>query len=137
MEPQNKKIKHYRFLAAAVVLVIFLIIFNHGWRKEDVGHLVMYTCDQGKTISAEYYKGEDKPSPSPGLPPVPVGEVVLQLSDGRAMTLHQTISADGVRYANQDESFVFLGKGDGALVLENNTQKSYIGCIAALSESNK
>jgi hypothetical protein len=43
--------------------------------------------------------------------------------------LKQTISASGVRYANKDESFVFWNKGNGALVLENNVEKSYIGCV--------
>jgi hypothetical protein len=46
------------------------------------------------------------------------------------LDLNQTISADGARYANSDESFVFWSKGDGALVLENNVEKSYLGCTA-------
>lgn len=47
----------------------------------------------------------------------------------------QTLSADGARYSdgepslNNDETFVFWNKGNGALVLENNEEKSYIGCI--------
>jgi membrane-bound inhibitor of C-type lysozyme len=44
------------------------------------------------------------------------------------MTLAQTISADGARYANFDESFVFWGKGNGALVLEGGEEKSFVGC---------
>jgi membrane-bound inhibitor of C-type lysozyme len=90
---------------------------------------VAYACDSGKTIQATYYQGESTPSTSPDQPPVPGGSVALTLSDGRSMTLAQTLSADGSRYANPDESFVFWSKGNGALVLENNQQKSYIGCV--------
>ncbi len=61
--------------------------------------------------------------------PLPSGSVKIVLSDGRNFDLPQTISADGGRYANSDESFVFWSKGNGALVLENNVEKSYIGCV--------
>jgi membrane-bound inhibitor of C-type lysozyme len=47
------------------------------------------------------------------------------------MTLAQTISADGGRYANFDESFVFWSKGNGALVLENDKEKSFVGCVVS------
>jgi membrane-bound inhibitor of C-type lysozyme len=69
---------------------------------------------------------------SPGQPPIPTGVVSLRLSDGRALDLGQTISADGARYANPDESFVFWSKGDGALVLEKGVEKTYIGCVTVL-----
>jgi membrane-bound inhibitor of C-type lysozyme len=72
-----------------------------------------YACNDSKTIKATFY----------------TGSTTIALSDGRTMTLGQTVSADGGRYANPDESFVFWSKGNGALVLENNAQKSYMGCI--------
>lgn len=87
-----------------------------------------YLCDGGKSITAAYYKGVTTPV-APGQPPVPGGVAVLKLSDGRAMTLGQTISADGGRYANDDESFVFWSKGDGAFVLERDTKSAFTGCI--------
>ncbi len=90
---------------------------------------VSYICNGYKTIKAAFYKGEPKPA-VPGQPPVPTGSAKLVLSDGRSLDLPQTLSADGVRYANADESFVFWSKGNGALVLENNAEKSYIGCLA-------
>ena len=90
---------------------------------------VLYSCDAGKTITAAYYEGQSTPSTNSDQPPVPGGSVIVTLSDGRTMKLAQTISADGTRYANADESFVFWGKGNGALVLENNQSKSYTGCI--------
>ena len=87
-----------------------------------------YICNEGKTIEAAFYKGEEKPV-QPGEMPIPSGSVKIVLSDGRNLDLAQTISADGARYANSDESFVFWSKGNGALVLENNVEKSYIGCV--------
>lgn len=100
---------------------------------------VYYSCNDSKNITAIYHTGETKPAPSPDQPPIPGGSVDLKLSDGRSMTLAQTISADGVRYSDGDpakkqgeqgaETFVFWSKGNGALVLENNEEKSYIGCV--------
>jgi membrane-bound inhibitor of C-type lysozyme len=89
---------------------------------------VTYLCNEGKTIEAAFYEGEAK-SVEPGEMPIPSGSVKIVLSDGRDLNLPQTISADGGRYANSDESFVFWSKGNGALVLENNVEKSYIGCV--------
>jgi membrane-bound inhibitor of C-type lysozyme len=91
---------------------------------------VLYSCNGNKTITASYYQGAVAPAPAPGQPPTPTGSVSLTLSDGRTMTLAQTISADGIRYANADESFVFWSKGNGVLVQENGQEKSYMGCIA-------
>jgi len=39
--------------------------------------------------------------------PVPTGKVRLFLDNGDDFELLQTISADGGRYANSDESFIF------------------------------
>lgn len=90
----------------------------------------VYLCDGGKTINAAFYRGEQIPV-EPGQPPVPTGSVKVVLSDGRSFDLLQTISADGGRYANGDESFVFWDKGDTAPVLENGVEKDYIGCIVS------
>jgi membrane-bound inhibitor of C-type lysozyme len=89
---------------------------------------VTYICNGDKTITAAFYRGEPKPV-EPGEPPIPSGSVKIVLSDGRNFDLPQTISADGTRYANSDESFVFWSRGNGALVLENNVEKNYIGCV--------
>ena len=53
--------------------------------------------------------------------------VSLTLSNGRRITL-PTLSADGARYANTDESFVFWNKGNTAFVTENGTT-TYDGCV--------
>ena len=121
-----RKIIIISFLLVAVAAAAWL--FNN--RREEPLPLVKvsYLCDGGKTIDAAFYKGEAIVG-EPGEPPVSTGSVNVRLSDGREFDLPQTISADGIRYANQDETFVFWGKGNGALVLEDNVEKSYIGCI--------
>jgi membrane-bound inhibitor of C-type lysozyme len=74
----------------------------------DVGYL----CDAKKTIHAVYFK--DK--------------VIVELSDGRAMQLPQTISASGIRYANKDETYVFWSKGPTAY-LEEMGKMTYEKCV--------
>ena len=93
-----------------------------------------YICNGNKTIEAAFYKGETKPV-KPGEPPIPTGSVKIVLSDGRNFDLPQTISADGGRYANSDESFVFWSKGDSAIVLENSVEKNYVGCVVSNKEA--
>jgi membrane-bound inhibitor of C-type lysozyme len=95
---------------------------------------ISYSCNGGKTITAVYRDGESKPAVTPDHPPVPGGHASVTLSDGRILELPRTISADGLRYANADDSFVFWSKGNGALVLEGGQEKSYIGCIALAPE---
>ena len=107
--------------SAKIIIIIALVVIAAGlalWRSNTSSTqpvtpitTVTYSCSAGKSITAAYYQGENKPAPSQGQPPVPGGSVALSFSDGRAATtLAQTISADGVRYANADESFVFWSK---------------------------
>ena len=95
-----------------------------------------YLCNEGKTIDASFFEGKGKPPAGPDMPPTPGGSAQVILSDGRTMTLAQTLSADGVRYANADESFVFWSKGNGALVLENDIEKSFKACVAVAGETD-
>ena len=109
--------------------VIFLVLH---YRKapeatEQPIATALYSCNGNKIITAEYYQG-DSPKAVEGQPPVPTGSVKLAFGD-KNMTLAQTISADGARYANTDESFVFWSKGNGAMVLEIGEEKNYKGCI--------
>jgi membrane-bound inhibitor of C-type lysozyme len=94
---------------------------------------VTYICDGNKTIDVAFYKGQPKPV-QPGEMPIPSGSAKIVLSDGRSFDLSQTVSADGGRYANSDESFIFWSKGDGALVLEDNVEKNYTGCFTQVKE---
>jgi membrane-bound inhibitor of C-type lysozyme len=137
----NKKI----FIAVIIVVAIAFIIivgiwFLQGNKTAQYNSLpkngeviptlvsqVSYLCDSGKTIEASYYQRQVVQS-QPGEPPIPAGSVDLVLSDGRKLTLPQTISGSGIRYANGNESFIFWSKGNGAFVVENNIQ-TYAGCV--------
>lgn len=58
--------------------------------------------------------------------------VALALNDGRSMTLPHAVSADGARYANADESFVFWNRGNTAFITEGaQGTQTYSGCIVA------
>jgi membrane-bound inhibitor of C-type lysozyme len=75
---------------------------------------VKYACADDKSIEATYYP--DK--------------VDLVLSDGREMTLPQTISGSGIRYANADESFVFWSKGNTAFATEGDPDTpTFADCV--------
>jgi membrane-bound inhibitor of C-type lysozyme len=74
-----------------------------------------FTCDAGRTIAAEFVQ-----SPQP--------LVRLALSDGRALTLPQAISASGARYASADDRIVFWNKSDTAFV-EEGGKPTFTGCV--------
>lgn len=90
---------------------------------------VLFACNDSKTINAVISEKFPHKYVGPGEMPIPNGQAHVELSDGRVLDLNQTLSASGVRYTNPDESFVFWSKGNGALILENNKEKSFIGCI--------
>ncbi len=48
--------------------------------------------------------------------------MILTLAGNKKLTLPQTLSGSGIRYANADESFVFWSKGDTAFVEEGASQ---------------
>lgn len=89
---------------------------------------VSYVCDNAQTIQATYIIGTPIPV-KPGERPIPNGSVRVVLSDGRTLSLPETISASGVRYANNDESIIFWTKGNGAFLLESD-EETYGGCMA-------
>jgi len=125
----NTRIK-IAFIAIVATVIVLEVFYSRSVQApQEPLASVTYRCNEGKSIDAVYYKGDAKPAATADLAPVPSGSVDILLSDGRSMTLPQTLSADGGRYANADESFIFWSKGNGALVLENNEEKSYIGCI--------
>lgn len=140
METKMENNNYVKWIAGiiAIALVVFAIIkINKGQIPKpstDLTTQVSYSCDAGKTIEVTYYNTQNELSVNTAIPPIPNGRAKVDLSDGRSLTLNQTMSADGVRYANPDETFVFWSKGNGALVLENNVEKSYIGCVEVLPE---
>ena len=123
-------------MRGSLVITIFFVFIWYGFFRqytlqatETMVGSAMYICDDGKSINAFFY---DKKSSiyidSSGIP-IPQGKVEIALSDGRSLSLPQTVSPAGVRYALQDESFVFWTDSNKALVSEKNTQKDYVGCI--------
>jgi membrane-bound inhibitor of C-type lysozyme len=89
---------------------------------------VQYSCEQGKSLVAEYFDGVTRTAPNDM--PIPGGHVVLTLAGGKRLTLPQTLSGSGIRYANADESFIFWSKGNTAFVEEGPKQtQTYKGCV--------
>lgn len=81
-----------------------------------------YSCDDGKQISASYAQNS----------------VSLAFSDGRQLTLPQTISGSGIRYEGTSTSsgpsatstdVVFWSEGDNAFVMENGSS-TFQDCLA-------
>ncbi|HOK20993.1 MAG TPA: MliC family protein [Candidatus Paceibacterota bacterium] len=135
----------YKIIIAILIVLIGLGMGLYAQKQRSISNepenqsnltlinQVSYLCQDNKNIQASFYSGP-APSIKPGEPPVPVGKVEIILSDGRNLILPQTIAADGARYANSDESFVFWSKGNGAFVLENNSE-SYQNCVMAAKDS--
>ena len=74
----------------------------------------VFACDGGKKIDATFVNTGK-------------GSVRLALSDGRSLTLPQTRSGSGARYANKNESIVFWNKGDTAFIDEGG-KVTYENC---------
>ena len=90
---------------------------------------VRYACDGGKSVTADYYNGPTRTAPDGR--PVPGGRVELALSDGRRLSLPQTLSGSGIRYANAAETVVFWSKGDTAFLDEGAAgTTTYADCKA-------
>ena len=89
---------------------------------------VQYSCAQGKSLVAEYFDGPTRTAPDGR--PIPGGRVLLTLADGKKLTLPQTLSGSGIRYANEGESFVFWSKGNTAFVEEGPGRAvTYRDCV--------
>jgi len=80
--------------------------------KEPISSAI-YRCNDNKFIIADYFDEE----------------VTLRLSDNRLIMLPQTISASGVRFADENEVFVFWNKGETAFIDELGEQ-TFSNCIA-------
>lgn len=76
---------------------------------------VVFKCAGGKTIQATFHLPEDK-------------SVSLALSDGRKLEVPHALSANGARYANSDESFVFWNVGDTAFIQEKG-KTTFDDCV--------
>jgi membrane-bound inhibitor of C-type lysozyme len=144
--------KQGKIIVWLVVVIVIVVIGVFVWYNRNASWLapflgsngtsieqketaqVSYACDANKTIVVTYYTGPSQAvSVGSNMPPVPNGSVALVLSDGRIMTLPQTISGSGIRYANADESLVFWSKGNTAFITEGtggNAPQTFANCIA-------
>ena len=129
MKIEWKKVTWYSQILAIVVFVcVFCVGFFLGEKFESSKAAISawtpptssvvgsagFFCDGGKSVRAVFMtEGAE-----------------VTLSDGRTMNLSHAVSADGGRYTNGDESFVFWTKGNGAFVTENGTT-TYANCIVA------
>jgi membrane-bound inhibitor of C-type lysozyme len=101
-------------LAAACLALAAPLALAGGAGAADIINDVTFNCEAGKSIHAVFY-------------PESVG---LILSDGRALSLPQTISGSGARYANADESIVFWNKGNTAFITEGSDgATTYGNCV--------
>ena len=75
---------------------------------------VVFKCDDKKTITAVFERDI----------------VALTLSDGRQITLRQSISGSGIRYQSNDAKVEFNGKGNQGFLLESD-KTTFANCIAS------
>ncbi len=119
-------------IIAIIVLIVLVIGGYYAWQmygqapSEVPISLATFSCEQGKTIGATFYSNK----------------VSLVLSDGRKLSLPQTISGSGARYANTNETFVFWNKGNTAFIEEGNTNvdtptQTYTNCVTGGSDSTQ
>lgn len=83
---------------------------------------VSYSCENGKKVEAVYTKGQ----------------VRVTTNTGTSITLPQTISADGGRYATANESFVFWSKGNDAFIqqtINGVSTTTYANCTQISSST--
>ena len=116
----NEVTWYSQIVAVALFVAVFFVGFLIGRKYENKFILgepinsVKFVCDGNKTINASFYKNFVK----------------LENKEWPAIYLPQTISADGGRYANADESIVFWSKGDTAFVTEGDpNNQTYKDCV--------
>jgi membrane-bound inhibitor of C-type lysozyme len=95
-----------------------------------------YVCDNEHHVDVAYLERHDLAltSSTPDAPPVPTGAVTVVFDSAPPISLNQTLSADGARYATDDESLVVWNKGQGIMVLDHDKETTYTGCIALSSD---
>ncbi|CAN5789544.1 hypothetical protein BH11PSE3_BH11PSE3_48230 [soil metagenome] len=104
-----------------------LLVAPAAWAQAPAT-TVHYSCAKGKSLTAEYFDGATRTAPDGR--PIPGGRVIVTLADGKKLTLPQTMSGSGIRYANEGESFVFWSKGDTAFIEEAPNQTvTYENCV--------
>jgi membrane-bound inhibitor of C-type lysozyme len=118
----NKVTKFSQVIAIILFVAVFFVGFLIGRKFENKFILgepinsVKFVCADNKTINASFYKNF----------------VHLEFGWQKTLYLPQTISADGGRYANADESIVFWNKGNTAFVTQGDpNNETYKDCVVA------
>lgn len=112
-----KKCYLFAVIFAGITVISFICVFLLKKNEETAAKAFVFSCPDGKSIEARFIVNKDRS----------YGSVILKLSDGRKMTLPQTISASGARYATASEDIVFWNKGDSAFITENGNN-TYNDC---------
>jgi membrane-bound inhibitor of C-type lysozyme len=120
----NKVTWYSKLLAIIIYIATFFLAYCLGQKYEQANLIIKEYEKQSGTISAVFACPENKAI----YAEFTKNQVKLLLSDGRKVTLPQTVSGSGARYANADETFIFWNKGDGAFIEENETT-TYQDCI--------
>ncbi len=123
-------IKILRLVLLILIIIGLALVFTRGlWLPKLVDFILQTEGVEGQVIKAKFVCAGDKSVETRFHNyEAGAGTVDLKLSDGRELTLDHAISADGARYANGDESFVFWNKGNTAFITEGNNN-TYTGCV--------
>jgi membrane-bound inhibitor of C-type lysozyme len=124
----NQKPNGKGVIITIIVLIALAVGAYYIWHKTPATvstnantKTVTYVCNAGKSLIATYDLSTGG------------GGVSLALSDGRSMpNVPHALSADGARYANADESFVFWNVGNTAFITEGmgtNATTTFANCI--------
>lgn len=105
----------------AVVLAFIAYLIAQKPENEPITEkeVFLFNCDDEKFVFASFSERA----------------VSLELSDGREMTLPQTISASGARYADEEENFIFWNKGDTAFIDERG-EFTFQNCLLNNSDND-
>jgi membrane-bound inhibitor of C-type lysozyme len=116
----NTVTRFSQIMAVVLFVVIYAVGFQVGRIFETQFILgkpevhATFVCGDKKVIDATFYDRF----------------VHLEFGWQKTLYLPQTISADGARYANKDESVVFWNKGNTAFITEGTTSTmTYKDCV--------
>jgi membrane-bound inhibitor of C-type lysozyme len=133
------------YLLASVILALliiatgFLLYKNQQVQEQTESPVVTgqatYKCLDDHTVEAVFMTEGPMPESAPEQPPASNALVSLSLDGAQDILLPHAISADGSRYANDDESLVFWSKGNGAMVLQNGAESTYQNCIVVKEDT--
>lgn len=101
-------------LVRLTAVAVSIVVVTASARAGDAVGKAVFACKDDKSIDATFF----------------ADRVDLKLSDGRTLSLPQTMSGSGIRYANADETFVFWSKGDTAFITEGADEtETFSDCV--------